>query len=111
MPLLSIETNQALDNSDTLKLLSGEVAQMLGKPESYVLLKYEHNGNMLFAGDDQPLAHLKLKSLGMPEERTPDFSRQLCRLMETHFAIPANRVYIEFSSPQRHMWGWDSTTF
>ncbi len=111
MPLLSIETNQQPHDSETLKALSKAVANMLGKPESYVMLKYEQNTNMLFAGNDQPLAHLKLKSLGLPEDKTADFSAELCRLMQIHFNVPGERVYIEFSNPQRHLWGWNSGTF
>jgi phenylpyruvate tautomerase PptA (4-oxalocrotonate tautomerase family) len=111
MPLLSIETNQRLQNSETLSAFSQTVAKLLGKPESYVMIKYEHNTNMLFAANDQPLAHLKLKSLGMPEDKTAEYSAELCQLMQTHFDVPAERVYIEFANPERHMWGWDSATF
>lgn len=111
MPLLSIETNQTLQNSNSLTAISSAIANLLGKPESYVMIKYEHNTNMLFAGNEQPLAHLKLKSLGMPEDKTADYSAELCQLMQTHFAVSADRVYIEFANPERHMWGWNSTTF
>ncbi len=111
MPLLSIETNQPLDHQETLKILSSEVADLLGKPESYVMVKYEHNPDMLFAGSNKPLAHLKLKSLGLPENSAANFSARLCALMESRFDVPADRTYIEFASPERHLWGWNSTTF
>ncbi|MEW8510880.1 MAG: hypothetical protein AB2608_08600 [Candidatus Thiodiazotropha sp.] len=32
-------------------------------------------------------------------------------MMEQQLAIPAERVYIEFSSAERHLWGWNATTF
>jgi len=111
MPLISIETNQLLENNDSLKSISSAVAKLLGKPESYVMLKYEHNVNMLFAGNNQALAHIKLKSLGLPENKTTLFSKELCLLMKTYFNVPSNRIYIEFSNPERHLWGWDSATF
>ena len=111
MPLLSIETNQPLMDDDVLTQISASTAAILGKPESYVLIKYEHNENMLFGGNNAPLAHLKLKSLGLPEEQTSTLSKQLCGMMLSHFNIPAERVYIEFSNPPRHLWGWNSGTF
>jgi len=111
MPLMSIETNQPLDNKETLASLSSAVSSLLSKPESYVMLKFEHNTDMLFAGTDQPLAHIKLKSLGLPEDRTQLFSADICELMQQHFKIPADRIYIEFSNPERHLWGWNSSTF
>ncbi len=111
MPLLSIETNQPLPDNNTLATISSAVATLLGKPESYVMVKYEHNADMLFAGNDQPLAHLKLKSLGLPEDKTASYSAELCQLMQTHFNVTGERVYIEFANPERHLWGWNSTTF
>ena len=111
MPLISIETNQPLKDKSTLKSISTAIATLLKKPESYVMLKYEHNGNMLFAGSDQPLAHIKLKSLGLPEDNTSVFSKAICDLMNNHLSIPADRIYIEFANPERHLWGWNSGTF
>jgi hypothetical protein len=66
---------------------------------------------MLFGGDDAPLAYLELKSIGLPEERSNEFSAALCRLMQTQLDIAPERVYIEFSGPARHLWGWNQTTF
>lgn len=111
MPLISIETNQTLKDANTLKTISSTIAVLLEKPESYVMLKFEHNSNMLFAGNNEPLAHLKIKSLGLPEDQTEAFSKTLCEVMQQHFYISADRVYIEFANPQRHLWGWNSSTF
>lgn len=71
MPLLTIESN--INSQPTLlSTLSYEVAKLLGKPESYVMVKFQHNENMLFAGSDEALAFLQLKSLGLPETATKD---------------------------------------
>jgi len=67
--------------------------------------------DMLFAGDAAPLAYLELKSLGLPEERTPGLSADLCYFMEARFGVPPERVYIEFTSPSRHLFGWNGGTF
>lgn len=111
MPLMSIETNQILSNNTILSALSSSIATLLSKPESYVMLKYEHNDNMLFAGTNQPLAHIKIKSLGLDEDKTALFSKALCELIQQHFSISADRIYIEFANPERHMWGWNNATF
>ncbi len=111
MPLISIETNQELAGEDILKEVSQGIAAMLNKPQEYVMVKYQHNPNMLFAGDNQPLAYLQLKSLGLPEHKTPQFTMSLCNLMQIHFDVTPERVYIEYSSPARHFWGWNNSTF
>jgi phenylpyruvate tautomerase PptA (4-oxalocrotonate tautomerase family) len=114
MPLLSISTNQ-LVQADQCKLVirtaSSLVADLLGKPESYVMVMLNDNANMLFAGSDEPLAYLELKSLGLPENDTGRLSEQLCQLMNSELGVPVDRVYIEFSNPERHMWGWNKGTF
>jgi phenylpyruvate tautomerase PptA (4-oxalocrotonate tautomerase family) len=114
MPLLRLTTNKPLPDAQQqsiTKVLSSSVASMLGKPESYVMVIVQHNAAMLFAGTDEPSAYLELKSLGLPEVKTAEYSATLCKLLYEQLAIDSNRIYIEFASPPRHFWGWNSTTF
>lgn len=114
MPLLSVTTNHQPDSAragDLLKLLSEAVADMLGKPERYVMVMLNRNPHMLFAAEDTPLAYLELKSIGLPAERSQEFSKRLCDLVSRQLQIPADRIYIEFSDAQRHLWGWNAGTF
>lgn len=114
MPLLRIQTNLTLD-TDALhelpRLASQRVAELLGKPERYVMVSLEHNPAMLFAGSDAPLAYLELKSIGLPTARTGELSKGLCELVGQRLGIPADRIYIEFANATGNMWGWDSGTF
>jgi phenylpyruvate tautomerase PptA (4-oxalocrotonate tautomerase family) len=114
MPLLTITTNITLDEQSAQALCSKastQVAGMLGKPESYVMISIIHSTCMSFAGDNSPCAMLELKSLGLPEQQTAAFSDALCSFITTETGIPASRIYIQFSGPERHMWGWDRRTF
>jgi len=114
MPTLIIQTNAALAPEQrrcALAAASASLARELGKPESYVMVILQTNPDMLFAGDDAPLAYLELKSLGLPESRTAELSAALCGLMTEHFGVPAARVYIELTSPPRHLFGWNGGTF
>ncbi len=112
MPLLQITTNQPGGNDEErLDRLSREVADLLGKPEQYVMINLAHNPSMRFAGSGEPLAYAELKSLGLPEQDSPRLSERLCSLISDLFDVPVARIYIEFSSPPRHLWGWNATTF
>jgi len=114
MPLLTLRTNLTLDDTATQALLaacSSKTASLLGKPERYVMIEIVSGLAMLFAGSDDPCARLELKSLGLPEQSTAEFSRGLCMLVTAQTGIPAERIYIEFSSPARHLWGWNGATF
>jgi phenylpyruvate tautomerase PptA (4-oxalocrotonate tautomerase family) len=114
VPYLSIQTNLILSSEQSRKILqkaSQLVSQILGKPESYVMVAIQDASKMSFGGNTDPLAYLELKSLGLPENSTVDFSRSLCSLLHTELGIEPARIYIEFAGPERHMWGWDSETF
>jgi phenylpyruvate tautomerase len=114
MPLLKITTNQEIpaeQQTVLLKTASENIANMLGKPERYVMVVVETNPAMCFAGETTPLAYLELKSIGLPADRTSEFSNFLCELMAAQLQIPADRIYIEFSDAERHLWGWNAATF
>jgi len=112
MPLLEITTNIVVESAqDIASKASKLAAEMLGKPESYVMVKLQSEQVLLFAGTDEAAAHIKLKSLGLAEDRTKELSTILCHFAETELGIKSARIYIEFANPARHMWGWDNTTF
>jgi phenylpyruvate tautomerase len=114
MPLLSIETNQTADDSTIAHLIrtaSRVVAEQLGKPERYVMVRFNRNPDMLFSGEDAALAYLELKSIGLSNSETGELSALLCNLMEQELRVPRDRVYIEFASAPRKLWGWNGGTF
>ncbi len=112
MPLLKLTTNApAANRSSLLAALSAHTAELLQKPERFVMITFEQNADMLFAGSSAPLAYIELKSIGLPEQRTRRLAEGLCRLVQTELGIPADRVYIEFSNAARHLWGWNAGTF
>jgi len=112
MPLLELTTNTNIDDTARIAKQASELtADILGKSESYVMVKIHPQQQLVFAGSDEPAAHVKLKSLGLPEKDTTELSAKICDFINTALGINSTRIYIEFSSPERHMWGWDRKTF
>jgi len=112
MPVLLITTNVTIDNADALaKQASKLTAEILGKPESYVMVSINGAAELIFAGTNDPCAHLMLKSLGLPESETRAYSEKLCGFIEQQLGVPPSRTYIEFFNPERHMFGWNNSTF
>lgn len=112
MPLLEIATNTAIDdNFDVAKKASKLTADILNKPENYVMVKVQDKQTLIFAGNNKPAAHVQLKSLNLPEDKTADYSASLCSFINTELNIECARIYIEFVNPERHMWGWNGKTF
>ena len=114
MPLCSVLTNVDLPEQERtalLRALSKRTAEILGKPERYVMASYRHNPDMLFDAEPEPLAYVELKSIGLQAEQTRDYSQALCPLLGERLGIEAARVYIEFADAERHLWGWNGGTF
>lgn len=112
MPLLRISTNTHCDDhAALLQQASAAVAEMLGKPENYVMVEINDKLSMCFAGTSEPLAYLELKSIGLPESRTAEFSNTLCTLLGPVLGVAAERIYIEFADAPRKLWGWNGGTF
>jgi phenylpyruvate tautomerase PptA (4-oxalocrotonate tautomerase family) len=112
MPVLQITTNTSIDDATALaKKASSLTAEMLGKPEGYVMVNVIGDAELIFAGKKDPCAHLMLTSLGLPESETKTCSEKLCGFIEQQLGVPPSRTYIEFASPERHMFGWDNRTF
>jgi hypothetical protein len=112
MPFIKVETNVAVPGEAAcLKGLSALAADILGKPESYVLAVLEPEKKLLFGGTADPAAFVSLDSIGLPEDRTAQFSTAICEFLKRELSIPGNRVYIAFGNIQRHLFGWDGGTF
>jgi phenylpyruvate tautomerase len=114
MPYFSIETNQTINqasNRDLMKKMSAFIAGLLGKPESYVMIAIKPETPLIFAGGDEPAAFVRLKSIGLPKARCPEFSEKICGVVELELKVPPNRVFIDFKDLERDMFGWDGKTF
>ena len=114
MPYLKIQTNLPLSEKaerNILKDASALVAQELGKPEEFVMIAAQPDTPMLFAGTDDPVAFLELKSIGLPAQKTKQLSQALCGLINKHLGIRPERVYVKFIDVRHGMWGWKGDTF
>jgi len=114
MPYLKINSNISIAKQDEQKLakaLSNEVSSLLGKPESYVMVEVNTSLSMTFAGSEDPLAYLELKSIGLPGQKTAELSDSLCSFVAKLMKIDPLRIYIEFADAERHLWGWNKSTF
>jgi phenylpyruvate tautomerase PptA (4-oxalocrotonate tautomerase family) len=112
MPYLKIQTNCTVKNSDKLlEKTSAYVAKMLSKPEKFVMIQIEENQQMIFGASKEPLLYCELKSIGLPEDKTREISGELSAFLASETTISENRIYIEFSNAERHMWGWNGSTF
>lgn len=111
MPILKIQTNKVIDDRDSFKQKAMRMlSDLLQKSPDYIMIILEE-ADMLFAGENSPCIYAELKSIGLPEERTAEFSDTLCAFFEDQLTVPKGRIYIEFSDAERHLLGWNGKTF
>ncbi|NEO38226.1 MAG: hypothetical protein F6J94_23380 [Moorea sp. SIO1F2] len=116
MPLIKVQTSIDAPESAAveglLKNLSGKLAEHVGKPEAYVMTAFEPGVAMTFAGSFDPVCYVEIKNIGtMKPTQTKAMSQDFCKTINETLGVALNRIYIEFADAQRHMWGWNGSTF
>lgn len=112
MPYLRILTNQTVNKqSDILEEISKLTAEKLGKPEAYLMTSLLESVAMTFAGSDEAAAFVECKGIGLSGDKVKAVSEALCTYLEEELAIPADRIYIEFTDVKGSMWGYNKGTF
>jgi len=115
MPLVSVTTTSSLPPASREALLlrlSRRAAELLAKPEAYVMTSWVQAEAMTFAGKTGPACYVELKSIGgINAASAAKLSRALCELLSEELALPAGRIYLEFTDVPGHLWGHDGETF
>jgi phenylpyruvate tautomerase PptA (4-oxalocrotonate tautomerase family) len=114
MPYFSIQTSQPLDASagaDLARKASAFAAELLGKPESYVMTALQPGATMTFAGSDAPAAFIEVRSIGLAEGQCGTFAEKISAFIQAQLGIEPNRVFIEFTDLPRTRFAWNGKTF
>jgi phenylpyruvate tautomerase len=116
MPLIKIQSSVSQPEPAAVKglltELSANLAQHLGKPESYVMTAFESDVTMTFGGTFDPVCYVEVKSIGtMSSTQTKTMSQDFCSHISDKLNVPTNRIYIEFNDAKGYMWGWNEATF
>ena len=106
---INISSKSVVENDSLQKEISKMIADLTGKPESYVMTMIQSNSLMTFAGSDEPCCFIKLKSIGSLSPSS--MSKSLCKLIASKTNIKTNRIYIEFFDVKASNWGFNNSTF
>lgn len=114
MPYFSIQTSQTLDAAAGAALAqkaSAFAAELLGKPEAYVMTALQPGTAMTFAGSDAPAAFIEVRSIGLSETQCSTFAETISAFIQTQLGIEPDRVFIEFTDLPRTRFAWNGKTF
>eukprot|EP01018_Ginkgo_biloba_P017427 Gb_32509 [translate_table: standard] len=115
MPSLSISTNVCLDGVNTSQILTEAtktVAQILGKPEAYVMVQLRGSVPMSFGGREDPAAYGELVSVGgLGPDTNKKLSAAIANILETKLSVSKSRFFIKFYDVKGSHFGWNGSTF
>ena len=69
------------------------------------------NTPMIFNKINKKIAYIVLKSIGLPRDKCPNFSKKNCIFIESELNIPSDRIYIDFCDIDKKMFGRNKNTF
>nr|GMD40033.1 macrophage migration inhibitory factor homolog [Ipomoea batatas]GME08820.1 macrophage migration inhibitory factor homolog [Ipomoea batatas]GME16104.1 macrophage migration inhibitory factor homolog [Ipomoea batatas] len=99
MPCLDISTNVNLDGVDVdsfFKEATTAVANIIGKPEKYVMVVLKGSANIHFGGNKEPAAFAEVVSMGgINSEVKKQLISSIGSMMEANFSIPRTRFFLK----------------
>ena len=117
MPLIIIKTSMPEISTDRVEEIHEQaetiLSSVLKKSRDYVVSILEFDQKISFAGESgSPSAYIEAKNVGiLTPEITETLSREITAVVTKNLGIEPKRVYIEFQHSERHMWGWNGSTF
>ncbi len=114
MPLLKLETTVALppaQRGPLLKRLSSLAAEIIGKPEQYVMVLLTET-DILMGAESGPAAFVDLRSIGgLDADKNRKLTEAICDVLESDLHISPERTYVTFTDISAAHWGWNGATF
>lgn len=112
MPYISTKTNVAIskEKEAVLKTKLGEAITALGKTESWLMLSFEDNARLWFAGKEAPMAYLEVKLLGAAGAAAYEkMTARLTDIVSCELGIDPSLVYVKYEEVK--YWGWNGGNF
>lgn len=113
MPFINtkVTTEITFEKEEILKAKLGKALSLIGKPEAYLMLQFEENCRLWFAGtNDEDAAYVEVALLhSAPKASYEKLTAEICNILSEELSIPSDRIYVKFSETE--FWGWDSRMF
>ncbi|CBZ51173.1 macrophage migration inhibitory factor, related [Neospora caninum Liverpool] len=107
-PVAATEAQQDALLKDAEKAL----AEVLGKPMSYVMAGYVQTGLMRLGGSSDPCAYIRVASIGgLSSSANNKIAAALSASCERHLGVSKNRIYTTFANKSGAEWAMGDRTF
>jgi len=99
------------EKKDAIKSKLGQACQLIGKPESYVMIGFEDEYCLYFAGEKlEKGAFVSVDLFGSGNSDAFDrMTAKICEIYADELGIPGDHVYVEYRTTKD--WGWNGRNF
>jgi phenylpyruvate tautomerase PptA (4-oxalocrotonate tautomerase family) len=116
MPLLTVHTSAPELPEEKaqafLRKLSSTAAEILGKPERYMMTCLAPRSPMTFGGTADPACSVDVRSIGaLGGDKPKRLSEAVCALVQEHLRVPKDRTFVVCADVPASLWGHDGSTF
>ena len=113
MPYINAKFSEKLDTGATerLKEAFGKAIELIpGKTERWLMLNFDSDGKMAFAGTFGKCAMLEVEIFGAASDSAyAALTRALCDAVHAETGIPADRIYVKYAEVCH--WGCGGVNF
>ena len=113
MPMINskITVSVPQEKRDILKSEFGKAVAILGKPESYLMLGFEDNYDLYFAGKKlEKGAFVSVQLFGsVNSDSASKMTNQICKIFNEVLQIPSDKIYVTYQGIKE--WGWNGSNF
>lgn len=113
MPFIDSKVTVALteEKKEALKSRLGKAISLLSKPESYLMLGFQDNYDLYFAGEKlEKGAYVSVSLFGNASSQAYEkMTAEICRILEEELGIPGKAVYVTYTGISD--WGWNGANF
>ena len=99
------------EKKDVIKAELGKAASVIGKPESFLMVGFEDEYTLYFAGNKlEKGAYVSVDVFGSINSAQADqMTARICEIYEQELGIPGDKVYVEYRGTSD--WGWNGRNF
>lgn len=89
----------------------GKAIELLGKSEEYLMVGFEDNYKLYFAGEKlEKGAFIEVKLFGKASsEAYEKLTVEICKIYEEELKIPKDKIYVKYEEVSN--WGWNGFNF
>ena len=113
MPFINSKVTVKISDEkrESIKTKLGQAAAIIGKPESFLMVGFEDEYCLYFAGKQMEKgAFVSVDLLGSPNSAAFEkMTARICEIYEEELGIPGDHIYVEYQTTKD--WGWNGRNF